>query len=158
MRGKKIGQKPVEVKPVKKKRPGVTGIRKEQDIQKHKITDYLLELLHYEPGMKLPTITYRKIEEYRETCGFDVLYETIRQQEEAINWALNNKEFINETGKICYIFAIVQNNIGGVLLEKKKLEKEKKQTEKMDLIPPDVNINNDFVRKGRDLSAYVEDE
>lgn len=152
MRGKKVGQGQP-----KKKRQGVTGVRKEQDILKHKITDYLIELLRYGPGMKLPTITYRKIEEYRETCGFEVLFETIKQQSKSIQWALDNKEFINEVAKICYIFAIIQNNVGGVFLEKEKTKAEEDKTAKSDIIPPDVNINNDFVRKARDISAYVDE-
>ncbi len=153
MRGKNIGKsKPATEK---KKKPRVTGVRKEQDIQKHKITDYLIDLLGYKNGMKLPTVTYRKIESYRETCGFEVLYNTIVKQKDSILWAINNKEFKNETAKICYIFAIIQNNVGEVYLEQKKANKTSVLSE--DVIPADLDIHNDFVRKARDLSAYVED-
>ena len=152
MRGKKIGQKPPAPK---KKKPGVTGVQKEQYLMKNKISDYLIELLGYGQGMKLPTITYKKIEEYRNTCGFEVLYETIKKVSDSIRWAVNNKEFRNEVGKISYIFAIIQNNIGEDYLEKKKFIEEEHKTRDIDVIPADLNIHNDYVRKARDLSEYI---
>ena len=136
---------------------GTTGVRKEQYDMKNEILDYLLELMKYKPGMKLPTITYKRIEEYRETCGFDILYKTFKIQTPAIQWALDNKEFKNETAKVNYIFAIIQNNIGAVLLAQEKAKKSEDKTAASDIIPPDIDIHNDFVRKRRDLSAYVED-
>ena len=156
MRGKKIGTIKPKPKP-KSSYKRITGECKEQNEQKLKIIDYLLEILEYIPGMKLPTSTYKKIEEYRETCGFDVLYRTLLAQTDAIKWALENKEFRDEKAKINYIFAILQNHVGDTLKTDRQRLNEQRKTEKIDTIPPDIDIHNDFPRKVVDFSKYVED-
>ena len=75
-----------------------------------KCIQFVMDLLGYRPGMKLPTLTYKKIKEYEEPYGLDVLYETMLSCEQSCTWALQNKQFTGEVAKIMYIFAIFQNN------------------------------------------------
>lgn len=62
------------------------------------------------PQMKLPTLTYKKIEEYKEPIGYDVLYNTLLTKEKDIKYAFYNKQFDSEIARVQYLFAIVQNN------------------------------------------------
>lgn len=91
----------------------------------------LMDILGYKQGMKLPTITYKKIKEY-EVYGYDVLYETILRQEKSIQWALTNKQFTSETSKISYIMAILQNNVMDSYKDKVALEKAMNKSLKQD--------------------------
>lgn len=82
----------------------------------------LKENLGYAENMRLPTIAYKFIEEYRDSFGFDALFATIIAQKGAIEWALRNRDFNSEVAKIKYIFAIIQNN---VMTEYKKIKTAK---------------------------------
>lgn len=79
-------------------------------IYRQKCIDFLMDLLGYKPGMKLPTVTFKMIKEYEEPYGLDVLYATMVSQRQSCEWALMNKSFAQETAKIFYLFAIFQNN------------------------------------------------
>ena len=94
-----------------------------------KCVDFLMSLLDYKEGMKLPTITYKKIQEY-EPYGLDVLYATMLSQQSSCEWALQNKDFRQETAKIFYLFAIFQNHIMDEYKQKVQAEKSKRQAEK----------------------------
>ena len=77
---------------------------------KNKIIDLIREYLGYKPQMKLPTLTYKKIEDPYRALGLDVLYYTLVNQRNNIEWALKNKQFTSEIAKINYVFGILQNN------------------------------------------------
>lgn len=95
------------------------------------VVELIMEILGYEAGMKLPTIYYKKIEEYREPYGFEVLYECVKNQRSAIEWVLNNKEFKSEVQQGLYIMAVIQNNINDEFkrfkAKQKRIKKENKQ-------------------------------
>lgn len=117
---------------------------------KNQCIDRLMELLDYKPGMKLPTLTYKRIAEYEQPYGYDVLLDTINAQEDAIRWALKNKMFGSETAKIMYIFAIIQNNAMTEFQKKIRLERAKREQEKqlanieeLDMKPVEVEHKKD---------------
>ena len=110
----------------------------------------LQNIMGYQPGMKLPTLAYKKINEYERPYGFDVLLETMNSQESSMLWAIKNKNFTSETGKVMYLFAIIQNNAMDafqkkVHLEKVKREQQKKQNavEMVELKPVEVEHKKD---------------
>ena len=130
--------------------------RKRQNELKNKCIDFLIDVMGYKPKMKLPTLTFKKIEEYREPYGFDVLLDTLRKEEQTIRWSLANKDLKSETAKILYIFGIIQNSAGGVWRNKVKKQREMRiNEEEIDL--GDLEINNGK-QKVRDISAYVEED
>ena len=79
-------------------------------IYRQKCIDFLMDLLGYKTGMKLPTVTFKLIKEYEEPYGLDVLYATMVATRQSCEWALINRDFQQETAKIWYLFAVFQNN------------------------------------------------
>jgi len=134
----------------------MTEERKQQNLLKNQCIDFLRNIMGYKPKMKLPTVTFRKIEEYRDTYGFDVLLDTLKKEEQTIIWALANKDLPQETAKILYIFGIIQNSAGGVWREKVKKERMMNRKE------PEIDFDNLEINNGkqkvRDISAYVEED
>lgn len=121
---------------------------------RQKVIDMLINVLGYQPGMKLPTITYKKISEY-DVYGYDVLYKTIANQMKSISWALNNKNFNSETAKIMYIFAIIQNHAGA---EWKNKVAEERRVQKMlkDDSEPEIELKPQK-KKTKNISKFLED-
>lgn len=75
-----------------------------------KVIDLIRECMGYsKPQMKLPTLTYKKISEYKE-FGYDVLYDTLLINKQDIEWSFQNKDFKSEIAKITYLFAILENH------------------------------------------------
>ena len=89
--------------------------------------DKLMDIMGYQPGMKLPTIAYKMINEYEKPYGFDVLLETMEDQKKNMQWALNNKQFTSETSKVRYLFAIIQNNAMDSWQKKVRTERAKRE-------------------------------
>ena len=124
---------------------------------KNKCVDIIREMMGYVlPQMKLPTFTYRKIEEYRE-LGFDVLYNTLNAQRSNIEWALINKDFGSETAKVMYIFAIVQNNFMEEYRKKETLQKMAAR-EKISAEDPNEPVESERRQAVKDLSSFLDDE
>ena len=76
-----------------------------------KSIDLIRDMMGYVlPQMKLPTITYKLIEDtFKEPIGYDVLYNTLVSQQKSVEWAFKNKQFGSETSKIMYLFGIINN-------------------------------------------------
>lgn len=113
----------------------------------------LMVELEYDDSF-VPTLIMKNIKKYAKV-GYDVVYDTICQQHNAIMWALQNKTFDREYYKIIYIFKIIDNNILDVYHAKKKNEEQKKINEAM-IVPLDDNINNKK-QATRDISRFLED-
>lgn len=134
---------------------------KEEASYRFQSIDYLSFLLGYDKDIPAPTFLYKKLEEMKK-CGYKVIYKTIEQHEDDIKWALENKEFKNETAKISYIMAILRNNVIDVYKEEKAQEKTKVVQIK-DYIKPDNNMDVDYRNlrgakgKGRDVSRFLGD-
>ena len=84
--------------------------------------EMLLNYLGIGEGEPFPTLLTKKLKEYK-TIGYNILYSTIIENSRSIEWALQNKNFRNLTGKIMYIFAIISNHIYDV--KNREIVKEK---------------------------------
>ena len=117
----------------------------------------MYDLLGYETYMKIPTFFYKKLTQW-EPYGFDVVSLCIDNKSRDIIWAINNKEFRQETSKIMYICAILENGMNDALKQKVREEKMMKDNRKQsdtDLV--DIDINN---RKqvARDISSFLDED
>ena len=122
---------------------------------KDECIDYLMDVLGYKPGMKLPTITYKKIEEYREPYGFDVLLDTMQQQSRQIEWALKNKNFQNETGKIMYLFAIFQNH--AIEAWRNNDARENATNRKQEVLPSNLELSeNTYNKTTKNITKFLD--
>lgn len=120
-----------------------------------KCIDEIMKILNYKEGMKLPTVTYKKLSEY-EIYGFDVLLDTINSQHDAFVWALKNKTFNSETSKIFYLFAIIQNNIMESYKKKAIEEKQKVEEKRNELIVEDINVGTN--QRSKNVSKLLGDD
>lgn len=89
--------------------------------------DLLFDILGYSSKQKMPTIGYKKLSEFAEPYDYETVYETIVCKRKDIEYALKNKQFSQETGKIFYIMAIIQNSITDVW-KKKVIQTRQTQT------------------------------
>lgn len=76
-----------------------------------------------------------------EFYGYDVINKTIEKTYNSIQYAIQHKEFINDVGKISYIFGIIKNNINDVYKQTVQQEREKKN-ETVCEIDNEVDIDN----------------
>ena len=118
--------------------------------------DEFIKVFRYKKGEVIPKILFKKMKEYEPNAiGYPILLETIKYCEENINWALDNKEFKNEIGKISYVFAIISNNIHDVAKGLSRKQKANNVQEKNN-----INIDTSLTEHGckqnkKDLSRFI---
>ena len=83
-----------------------------------KCIDALYDVLEYKKDLKPPTYLYKKLKEFA-GFGYDVVYDTILDQWENMEWAIHHKEFQSEINKIAYIMSIVQNHLMDIYKQRK---------------------------------------
>lgn len=107
---------------------------------KEQCIDLFYEILEYKSFMKIPTFFYKKLSEW-EPYGYKVVLTCIEDNVDSLRWAIANKEFSQESGKIMYMCAIVENHMNDAL---KKVNMEKKIQEKrsVEITIDDVSVGN----------------
>ena len=125
-----------------------------------KCIDLTMGLLEYKSFMKLPTLFYKRLKEC-EGYGYDVVYRCIQMKGKDIQWAIHNKTFNSEVGKIMYVWAILNNHMNDalkeVVAERRAEEKKKITTAVEESVNVDLDIDNKTQRTVN-ISEFLEDE
>jgi len=96
------------------------------------------EFLGYQKGQKFPTTLTKKLKELSFYPN-EVIYKTIQDQKENIEYWILRKDFSSDYGKIAYIFAIITNNINDVyrnwkINQHQQIKQEQWQDEPIEII------------------------
>ena len=76
----------------------------------------------------MPTVVFRRLKEL-EFYSDEIIQMTLDEKRSAIQWAITNKNFSDDTAKANYLMAIVRNNIAAVYRrEKDKTEKQSRKS------------------------------
>lgn len=114
-------------------------------LYREKCIDAMYQLLRYKEFMKIPTYFYKRLKEC-EGYGYDVVYRCIQNKAKDIIWALDNKEFNSEVGKMMYIWAILNNSMNDalkeVVAERREEERKTKNTKTEESVNTDIDIDN----------------
>jgi hypothetical protein len=119
------------------------------------LLDKFVDLLGYYNTAQFPTILPKEIKELHNTFTYKVMLKTFNRCLKNIQYALNNKNFTTEYGKIKYILAIIKNKINEVNKE------EQRQTQYKTTQCVNINILNDKktnTRRHKDISSFLEDD
>lgn len=146
------------------------------------INEYVKKnLFFYDDSQKLPTLFYNRLKDLRNgTCrnqgkikngrkegyGYEVILETFKSARDNILYSFRMKQFSNESGRVNYMFAILENKINDVYIG---LENNKKQTKKVEenrktleedgaiINEVDIGLNSNFVsiNKAKDFSNLL---
>lgn len=125
----------------------------ESEINRKKCIDALFDMLEYKKELRPPSYLYKKLKEC-ESYGYDIVYETILDQAENIEWAIHNKEFNSEINKIAYIMSIVQNHLMDIYKQQKRAEAfRKRESSKI------INIEEYQAKKqkNKDIGRWLDD-
>ena len=126
---------------------------------RQKCIDGMYELLGYKEFMKIPTYFYKRLKEC-EGYGYDVVYRCIQIKAKDIQWALNNKEFNTEVGKMMYIWAILNNSMNDalkeVVTERREEERKIKKIQSEDEVDVDLDIGT-VKQHTVNISRFLED-
>lgn len=124
-----------------------------------KCIDAMYAVLEYQSFMKLPTYFYKRLKEC-EGYGYDVVYKCILNKSKDIQWAIRNKDFNSEVGKMMYIWAILDNSMNDALKEIVAERRAKEKKEKTTVVEQSVNVDLDISTKKQhivDISRFLED-
>ena len=91
-----------------------------------KCLEKLSEYMGYTNVQQLPTIANKRVKEFKDRWGYDVLLTTIEEQEDRIRKAMT-KNFESDGSAVIYIFAILNSYIGPVYRRKAYEEKQQSQ-------------------------------
>lgn len=128
---------------------------KENEDRKNVIERFAVDFLDYKPGQVFPTVLTKKLKEL-EFYGYDVINRTTDKAYNSIQYAIQNKEFKSDVGKISYIFAIIKNNINDVY---KQVVQEEKRSETVCEIDNEVDIDNiQTNHKEKNIKKWLEDD
>ena len=102
--------------------------QKEKDFLK-KCTETFWGFMNYDSTEKVPTVFFKKLQDWHRGYTYEMIYEAMIYSIEPIQWANNNKEFANETGRTQYLCSIIQNHLGDAkkTIIQKKLAASTKQ-------------------------------
>lgn len=118
----------------------------------------MYEVLGYKSGMIIPTYFYKDLKSF-EGVGYEALYETMNGKSNDVDWALKNKNFTSETGKVMYVMAIYKNNVmdfyKGIIARDRA---NQSVVEKVNVEINDIEINTTTKQKGNDVSSLVGDD
>ena len=122
-----------------------------------KICDTIAVYIGYdeEAGQPMPTIVFRKLKEL-EFYSDEIILMTLEESRSAIQWAMTNKKFDNDSAKATYMMAIVRNNIGSVYRREKNKTKKAAKKESDTDIDAMIDLSNiGTVHKGNDVSSLL---
>ena len=103
----------------------------------------------------MPTVVFRRLKEL-EFYSDEIIQMTLDEKRTAIQWAITNKNFSDDTAKANYLMAIVRNNIAAVYRrEKDKTEKTVKEESRPDLDTMVDLSNVGAAHKGNDVSDLL---
>lgn len=124
-----------------------------------KCIDAMYSLLEYQSFMKLPTYFYKRLKEC-EGYGYDVVYKCILNKAKDIQWAIKNKDFNSEIGKMMYIWAILNNHMNDALKEVAADRRAEEKRSKISAVEESVNVDLD-IDNGKqstvDISKFLEE-
>ena len=126
---------------------------------RQKCIDGMYELLEYKDFMKIPTYFYKRLKEC-EGYGYDVVYRCIQNKAKDIRWALANKDFNSEVGKMMYIWAILNNSMNDALKEVVAERREEDRKNKNTKTEESVNVDLDITTVEQhtvNISRFLED-
>ena len=122
-----------------------------------KICDTLADFIGYERGghQPMPTIVFRRLKEL-DFYSDEIIQQTLDENRSAIQWAMTNKKFTDDSAKAAYMMAIIRNSIAAVYRrEKDKTEKVVKEESRPD-IDSMIDLSNiGTVHKGNDVSSLL---
>lgn len=124
-----------------------------------KCIEFIYELLGYKEYMKIPTYFYKRLKEC-EGYGYDVVYKCMQIKAKDIKWALINKDFNSEVGKIMYIWAILDNGMNDALkeivAERREVERRTLETKVEQSVNVDLDVNT-VKQHTVDISKFLEE-
>ena len=124
-----------------------------------KCIEGMYALLDYKDYMKIPTYFYKRLKEC-EGYGYDVVFRCMKMKARDIQWALINKDFNSEVGKMMYIWAILDNNMNEalkeVVAERRAEEKKTKETKIEQSVNVDLDIT-DVKQHTVNISRFLEE-
>lgn len=133
--------------------------QQQKNLHKLIVDSICYELLDYQKGQKFPTLLTKKLKE----LGFydnEVILKTVQDYKNDIAYWMNRKSIDTDTGKIYYIFAIINDHINAVYNQWKHDKKQVVKEEKSEIdVGADVIIENlGTNKKGKDISEWLEDD
>ena len=124
-----------------------------------KCIDTMYNILDYQTFMKLPTYFYKRLKEC-EGYGYEVVYRCMLDKANDIRWAVKNKDFNSEVGKMMYIWAILNNYMNDalrkVVAERREIERKLKTTATEQSVNVDLDIDNGD-QHTVNISRFLED-
>lgn len=122
------------------------------------IEKFCYEFLGYSKGQPFPTILPKRLKEL-DFYDNETIYNTICENEANIIYSLNTKEFNSDYSKICYVMAIIRNNIAQMW--KKNMIARNEAKKAYQPIPSNTYLSLSDIQnpkqKVKDISKYLED-
>lgn len=116
-------------------------------------------ILGYNKDTLMHSFFFSKLESLHELWDYEMIYETMKNSQNEIAWALEEKEFSSDKNVISYVMAIIQNRIGEISRRKRLEEQAKKRQASMtkeDLIlMEEINSRHGYVQETRDISRWL---
>ena len=104
-----------------------------------------IEVLNYDSSQYLPPFFIKRVNELNKLYPMEVILETFKQNKDNLQYWMNqDSKFKNESGRINYMMAIINNNINNEYEKWKIKERQDRvdNTVKVDMDLLDININN----------------
>lgn len=102
-------------------------------VKRQNIVDKIFILLGYNKGQKITTLFFKRLKEWREGYSYYTIDKAVDMSKDAIEFAFRTKNFDNETAKVMYMSAIIQNKLNDALNITKLEQKVKQKSKSHDL-------------------------
>lgn len=102
-------------------------------VKRQIVIDKIFDLLNYSKSQKISTLFFKRLKEWREGYTYQTIDKAIDLSRDGIEFALRTKSFDNETARVMYISAIIQNHLNDALNITKLEQKVKQKSKSHDL-------------------------
>lgn len=156
---------------------------REKEMEQIKEIDTFVKknLFFYDDVQSLPNFFYNRLKDLRngtsrsrgqikngrkEGYSYNVILETFKASKDSILYSFRMKQFKNESGRINYMFAIIENKINEVYIGMENIKKQDKkveiarenlETDSERINEVDIGLNTDFKveNKAKDFSSFL---
>lgn len=124
-------------------------------VKDKKIRDQLnnfvsVDILNYDGSQYLPPFFIKRVNELNKLYPMEVILETFKQNKDNLQYWMNqDSKFKNETGRINYMMAIINNNINNEYEKWKERQKAERRMERVNLDASNINLAVEVSRTKR---------
>ena len=122
----------------------------------HEMMDLISYYMGYSPGMVFPTVIAKFLKEFS-SYGSEVILETLKQQQNGLEFAMRTKNFQSDYQRASYLVAVLKNHINDVYKDMQRVRQAMQTRVVQEAASPKELDSIGAHTKVRDISRFLDE-